>query len=105
MAAYRNQKEAYAGCAVLSAWLTLPDASTVGKAKQTPLFWGHGKFDDKVLFPQQKFGVEKLREEGVNITDKSYDMGHSSHPDEMKDFALFVDSCLFKSDGNADKEL
>lgn len=106
LAAYRNQKEAYAGCAGLSAWLTLPEALSVGeKAKQTPLFWGHGKLDDKVLFPQQKFGVEKLREEGVTVNSKDYDMGHSSHPDEMKDFADFVDSCLFNSDDNNGKEL
>jgi predicted esterase len=48
LAAYRN-KEAYAGCAGLSAWLTLPDELDVSEgAKNTPLFWGHGRFDDKV---------------------------------------------------------
>eukprot|EP00980_Cylindrotheca_fusiformis_P012676 scaffold3103_cov136-Cylindrotheca_fusiformis.AAC.14 len=101
LAAYRNTNEAYAGCAGLSAWLTLPEALDVSQqAKQTPLFWGHGRLDDKVLFPQQKFGVDKLRQEGVNVEDKEYDMGHSSHPDEMKDFADFVDSCLFNDEAN-----
>jgi hypothetical protein len=57
---------------------------------------------NKVLFPQQKFGVDKLREQGVDIKDHAYDMGHSSHPNEMKEFAAFVDSCIF---GNGDGEL
>eukprot|EP00548_Thalassiothrix_antarctica_P006631 CAMPEP_0194131382 /NCGR_PEP_ID=MMETSP0152-20130528/2171_1 /TAXON_ID=1049557 /ORGANISM="Thalassiothrix antarctica, Strain L6-D1" /LENGTH=230 /DNA_ID=CAMNT_0038826151 /DNA_START=106 /DNA_END=798 /DNA_ORIENTATION=+ len=101
LAAYRNNnEEAYAGCAALSGWLTLPEELSVSEkaAKKTPLFWGHGTFDDKVLFPQQKFGVDKFREQGVNVKDKAYDIGHSSDPDEMKDFADFVDTCIFGSD-------
>ena len=96
LTAYRNQKEAYAGCVGLSAWLTIPEELDVSEsAKKTPLFWGHGKFDDKVLFPQQSFGVGKFLETGVTVTDKSYPMGHSSYPDEMQDFADFLDGCLF----------
>ena len=64
-----------------------------------------GTFDDKVLFPQQKFGVDKLREQGVSVQDESYDMGHSSHPDEMKAFADFVDKCIFETDDSKTDEL
>ena len=101
LAAYRNTGEAYAGCASLSAWLTLPGELNVleSSAQKTKLFWGHGKFDDKVLFPQQKFGVDMLRSQGVTVSDSSYDMGHSSHPDEMKAFADFVDQQIFGSKG------
>jgi predicted esterase len=94
LAACRNMaEETFAGCAGLSAWLTLPEELQVSEAaaKQTPLFWGHGRLDDKVLFPQQKFGVDKLRAAGVTVTDKQYDMGHSSHPDEMETLAEFVE--------------
>ena len=62
--------------------------------------------DDKVLFPQQKFGVSKLREAGVvSIKDESYDMGHSSHPDEMQALADFIDQSLFGSGTDGDAEL
>ena len=100
LAAYRRDGEAYAGCAGLSAWLTLPEELKVSETvKQTLLFWGHGKYDDKVLFEQQKFGVDKLRAQGVIVSDSSYDMGHSSHPDEMKAFADFVDQRIFGNSG------
>lgn len=77
--------------------MTIPDElDVVDSAKETPLYWGHGTFDDKVLFQQQQFGVDKLREAGVaSVKDESYPMGHSSHPNEMKDFADFLDGCLF----------
>jgi lysophospholipase-2 len=101
LAACRNMaEETFAGCAGLSAWLTLPEELQVSEAaaKQTPLFWGHGRLDDKVLFPQQKFGVDKLRAAGVTVTDKQYDMGHSSHPDEMETLAEFVENVVFNED-------
>ena len=88
--------EPYAGCVGLSAWLTLPDSLDVPKeaAESTPLLWCHGRYDDKVLFEQQAFGVGKLREAGVKVTDKAYDMGHESHPDEMVAFANFLEATL-----------
>jgi lysophospholipase-2 len=97
----KDDQEAFAGCAGLSAWLTLPDELKVtGGAKKTPLFWGHGRMDDKVLFEQQAFGVDKLQKQGVNVIDKQYNMGHSSDPDEMEKLAEFVDKCLFGQDGS-----
>ena len=61
--------------------------------------------DDKVLFPQQKFGVDKLKSQGVDVVDRAYDMGHSSHPDEMEYLAEFVDKALFGSEDGAKSEL
>ena len=38
----------------------------LGAAKGTPLFWGHGVHDDKVLFPHRtKIGVDLLTQRGV----------------------------------------
>lgn len=109
LTAYRREQgqEAFAGCAGLSAWLTLPEELKVSEtAKKTPMFWGHGRMDDKVLFPQQAFGVEKLKAQGVDVVDKAYDMGHSSHPDEMEYLAEFVDKALFEgADAGAKSEL
>lgn len=95
----QEKEDAFAGCAALSAWLTLPDQLDISeKAKVSPLFWGHGRMDDKVLFEQQAFGVKRLKEEGVKVTDKAYPMGHSSHPQEMEDLAAFVEQCLFSEE-------
>lgn len=107
LTAYRRKEgESFAGCAGLSAWLTMPEELKVSDtAKKTPLFWGHGRFDDKVLFPQQAFGVEKLSNEGVDVVPQAYDMGHSSHPDEMEYLAEFVDNCLFGSSDSAKSDL
>ena len=65
--------------------------------RSTPLFWGHGRWDDKVLFEQQAHGVGRLREVGVDVTDESYPMGHSSHPNEMRSMAEFLERVLFPS--------
>jgi len=108
LAAYRRPEgeEAFAGCASLSAWLTLPDDLKVSEtAKKTPLFWGHGTMDDKVLFEQQAFGAEKLQRQGVTLTHKSYPIGHSSHPDEMAYLAEFVDKALFGEDNGPKSDL
>lgn len=100
LAAYHTAaKERYAGCVVLSAWLKLADELKVAEEiKSTPLFWGHGSFDDKVLFEQQSYGVNKLTEEGVQIEASHYPVGHSSHPDEMRAMADFLDKILYGDD-------
>lgn len=103
LAAYRGStspsKEAFAGCVVMSAWLQLADELKVAEeVKSTPLFWGHGTYDDKVLFEQQNFGVNKLTEEGVKVSSSSYPVGHSSHPDELQSLAEFLDNILYGDD-------
>lgn len=104
LTAYRRKQEPFAACAGLSAWLTLPEELQVPEAaKKTPLFWGHGRMDDKVLFEQQAFGVNKLREQGVEIVDRAYPMGHMSHPDEVDYLAEFVDNALFGSSSHGAK--
>mmetsp|Transcript_30727 Transcript_30727/g.34501 ORF Transcript_30727/g.34501 Transcript_30727/m.34501 type:complete len:312 (+) Transcript_30727:116-1051(+) len=99
----------YAGCVGLSAWLTLPkevvDSSSSSSSSsndvrtEIPLFWGHGTYDDKVLFEQQQFGIEKLTNEfGLPynlITSTQYPMGHESCQKETINLAEFLDSVLF----------
>jgi lysophospholipase-2 len=103
----------FAGCAGLSAWLTLPEEVVQEGTKKDdprqniPLFWGHGTYDDKVLFEQQKFGIEKLTNEfGLDykhVTNAQYPMGHESCGQETKDLAEFIDNALFgSSDGDCD---
>jgi lysophospholipase-2 len=112
LTAYHNangklaEKGPFAGCAVLSAWLTLADEMQVPKAaaSKTPLFWAHGEYDDKVLFEQQEFGVEKLKEAGVKVEASNYPMGHGSDPREIEAFATWLDKLLFGS-GKKEEEL
>lgn len=99
LAAYHRRtqgKVPFAGCVCLSGWLTLKEdlAVTEEVAKATPLFWGHGQWDDKVLFEQQEHGVKILRDIGVDVTDLSFPMGHQSHPEELEEMAGFIEKSL-----------
>ena len=96
---HREEGKPFAACVALSGWLTLKDEIKVSDAaKKTPLFWGHGKYDDKVLFEQQSHGVTILREQGVSVTEKEYPMGHSSDQQELEDFANFLVKILFNDE-------
>lgn len=115
LACYHQQNDGvqhkFAGCAGLSAWLTLPkEVAAIGKdtdaedpRKKIPLFWGHGTYDDKVLFEQQQFGLEKLSNEfGLDwglVTSTQYPMGHQSCEDEISSLAEFIDNALFGEKG------
>ena len=92
----KDNDGAFAACVCLSGWLTLADEVQVSDAaKQTPLFWGHGEYDDKVLFEQQAYGVEKLQQQDIQVEAQHYPMGHASHPQEIARFASFLDQVLF----------
>ena len=95
MAQKGEESGSYAACVSLSGWVNFDEGNDWGK--DTPLFWGHGQYDDKVLFEQQEFGVRTLEGMGVsNVESKSYPIAHSSHPEELKAFAAFLDKVLFK---------
>jgi len=83
-----------AGLATLSGWLPMRNkvkAMMSDHARNLPVFWGHGT-DDKVV--DYSFGVESvnaLKELGFkDMTFKSYDIGHSSHPDELRDLEAWL---------------
>ena len=95
-----------AGCVSLSGWWTLVNDDDDNQPKdrkvinpQTPLFWAHGQYDDKVLFGQQKFGITKLEAAGVSsIESHQYPMGHESDPKELQAMAAFLDKLWFGDD-------
>mmetsp|Transcript_1494 Transcript_1494/g.2203 ORF Transcript_1494/g.2203 Transcript_1494/m.2203 type:complete len:268 (+) Transcript_1494:80-883(+) len=104
LTAYRSasaKEQSYAGCVSLSGWVTLKDDViknlSSSSSKNIPLFWGHGQYDDKVLFEQQAFGVNLLEENGVKVDARSYPVGHSSDPEEMRAMAEFLDDLLYGS--------
>lgn len=100
MAAYnRRRKDAtpFAGCICMSGWLPMKDYLDVSEetAAATPLFWAHGQYDDKILFEQQMYGVNKLEGVGVDVTSCSYPVGHeSANFEEIDDMAGFLESVL-----------
>mmetsp|Transcript_31924 Transcript_31924/g.77183 ORF Transcript_31924/g.77183 Transcript_31924/m.77183 type:complete len:350 (-) Transcript_31924:489-1538(-) len=100
MAAYnRRKKDAvpFAGCICMSGWLPMKKYLDVSEetAEATPLFWAHGQYDEKILFEQQLYGVNKLEGVGVDVTVCSYPVGHeSSNFEEIDDMAGFLESVL-----------
>lgn len=89
------ERKPLAACACLSGWLPLSGDMSVANV-QTPLFWAHGQYDDKVLFAQQKFGVEKLSNAGVsNLDFPSFPMGHESCHQEILELADFLENAIF----------
>jgi lysophospholipase II len=104
----QQQQQHFGGCINLSGWLPFRnnnnknewDDMSIVQKENIPLFWGHGQYDDKVLFQHQKVGIDVLKQNGVlmsNIVSKQYPIGHWSHPNEMRDVAQFIDQILFKS--------
>ena len=109
MAAYnRRKKDAipFAGCICMSGWLPMKDYLDISQesATATPLFWAHGQYDEKILFEQQMYGVNKLEGFGVDVTAISYPVGHtSSNFEEIDDMAGFLEAVLCPQLGNSDK--
>lgn len=100
MAAYNRRKQdaiPFAGCICMSGWLPMKNYLDVSEesAASTPLFWAHGQYDDKILFEQQMYGVNKLENEGVDVIACAYPVGHeSSNYEEIDDMAGFLESVL-----------
>lgn len=92
---YHGNRPPFGACVTLSGWLTLTQELNMKHATSTPVFWGHGKYDDKVLFEQQAHGVKILKEAGVKVQDREYPIGHESDPQELEDMAQFLVDCLF----------
>ncbi|KAJ8600201.1 hypothetical protein CTAYLR_001997 [Chrysophaeum taylorii] len=92
-ATYRYGKK-LAACVCLSGWLQQKNEfeakAKAGPNAQTPLFWGHGIFDDIVLVEQQEHGAELIKKAGVPVLAREYRTSHSSHPLEIEDLASFL---------------
>jgi predicted esterase len=113
--AYGLSQERLGGCVNLSGWWPLnsnkekeevEEHHSTEPQQNVPLFWGHGRYDDKVLFEHQAYGVKYLKEHmGVKqIQAQHYPVGHSSDPNELRDLADFVDRVLFMEGGGGQEE-
>lgn len=110
-AAYNRRRKGatpFAGCIVMSGWLPLKEYLDVSEeiAKATPLFWAHGQMDDKILYEQQVYGVDKLDSLGVDVTAHSYPVGHesTSNWEEIQDMAEFVETVLCQTEDEDDQK-
>lgn len=95
-------KEPFAGCISLSGWLPMRERflanPTVSEA--TPLFWAHGQYDEDILVEQQVLGSQKLRNRGINVTTRTYPVGHESFDEqEIREMTEFLDETLFPKAG------
>lgn len=91
---YRSSKK-LAGCVCLSGWLQVQDkfVSVVKSTpnEKTPLFWGHGMFDEIVLPQQQDRAVETIQKNTeIPVIHAKYRTGHSSHPVEIEELTRFL---------------
>jgi len=104
-----SDDDQYAGCVSLSGWLTLEEdyhsKTSTSDMKLPPLFWGHGQYDDKVLFEQHSHGIQVLQDKlDIDITYDFYPVGHSSDPDEIQALAHFLDRLLYGNDSENNNE-
>ncbi|KAG8897003.1 hypothetical protein FRC01_011511 [Tulasnella sp. 417] len=91
-----------AGLVALSGWLPLRNkmkAMMSDNARNLPIFWGHGREDPVVRY---EFGVQSVNMlkdtlKMKAVTFNSYNMEHSSHPQEIRDLATWLDNLLQKS--------
>lgn len=83
-----------AGIVGLSGWLAAPDELegklSGGANAQTPVFLGHGSFDNVVVPECSEVTAAKLQAAGLPVTHKTYPVQHGSHPAEMSELAAWL---------------
>mmetsp|Transcript_62136 Transcript_62136/g.147220 ORF Transcript_62136/g.147220 Transcript_62136/m.147220 type:complete len:213 (+) Transcript_62136:38-676(+) len=83
-----------AGVCCCSGWLMMRDSVGTwanGANKDTPIFWGHGRSDNVVVFALQQIGVAALSEANfTKVTAKDYATMHSTTDQEHRDIGAFL---------------
>ncbi|KAJ1812875.1 hypothetical protein LPJ75_003438 [Coemansia sp. RSA 2598] len=82
------------GLVVLSGYLPVRERlmnRATDVSKRIPIFQGHGKIDEVVLYEYGQMTQEVLKKSGYNVEFNSYDyMGHSSSGEEIDDLKDFL---------------
>ncbi len=86
-----------AGIMALSTYLPLVD--TVEKEihtanRQTPIFMGHGQFDQVIFISQAEHSRTELEKLGYRVEWHTYQMEHSVHPNEIGDLSNWLNMRL-----------
>jgi phospholipase/carboxylesterase len=86
-----------AGMIGLSGYLPLPDllqAEQQNANRDTPIFMAHGTQDPVVTIDRAQASCQRLREQGYEVTFKTYNMPHSVCLPEIGDIADFLRKVL-----------
>jgi len=86
-----------AGIVALSGYLPLSSqlgAQVDAANRDVPIFMAHGNADPMVVLPRAQASRDALLALGYRVQWHSYPMGHSVHPSELHDIALFLQSVL-----------
>ncbi|CAG8536790.1 2920_t:CDS:2 [Funneliformis caledonium] len=62
--------------------------------KNTPIFMGHGIYDQVVPFRLGKLSHDLIKSKGYPITFKTYNIQHSSYPEETEDVIKFLQQVI-----------
>jgi phospholipase/carboxylesterase len=88
-----RHSEPLGGILALSTYLPLAETfldEVSAPAKSTPIFMAHGHDDAIVPYALGKLSVEKLTQQGCQVTWCEYDMQHSVCPAEIRDIQIWL---------------
>jgi phospholipase/carboxylesterase len=72
-----------------------PEVETgLGDARGVRAFWGHGTGDPNIPFAMGVEGRGRLREAGVDLEERDYQIGHWIAPEEVSDAAVWIRGVL-----------
>jgi phospholipase/carboxylesterase len=66
--------------------------ATPETVRGTRIFWGHGTLDPAIPFALALQGRAALRAAGADLTEGTYQMGHSISPAELQDVVRWLDA-------------
>lgn len=88
----------FAGLAALSSWLPgllVEDLPKLPEQEKLPVLVVHGTGDDRIPVDRARESRELLRELGVSLTYREFEMGHEIRPEALKVVVQWLDNRAF----------
>lgn len=88
----------FAGLAALSSWLPAPlveDIPKLPEQERLPVLVVHGTQDNRIAIDRARESREALREFGVSLTYREFEMGHEIRPEALKVIVHWLDNRAF----------
>ena len=88
----------FAGLAALSSWLPAPlveDLPKLPEQEKLPVLVVHGTQDNRIAIDRARESRESLREFGVPLTYREFEMGHEIRPEALKVIVHWLDNRAF----------
>ena len=88
----------FAGLAALSSWLPAPlveDLPKLPEQERLPVLVVHGTEDNRIAIDRARESRESLREFGVSLTYREFEMGHEIRPEALKVIVHWLDNRAF----------